>query len=101
MQKKRKKTKKSRMEKKNVKLENITKGKRYSDVTGCAVIFRYRINDFRPEDAKLGLTVLNYSTVVVQDNELQKDGSRETILVMRFTPFENMTLTPKITGPFW
>jgi hypothetical protein len=76
------------MEKKNAKLENITKRKRYSDVVGCAVIFRDRINDFRPEDAKLGLTVLNYGTVVVQDKE-----SRETILVVRFTPFENITLS--------
>jgi hypothetical protein len=73
-------------------LKNIVKGKRYSDVLGCAVIFQDRINDFRPEDAKLVLKVLNYGTVVVQNNKLQEDGSWKTILVVKFIPFENMTL---------
>jgi hypothetical protein len=61
-----KKEEKKRREKKNTILEGITKAKRYSD-GDCAVIFRDRNNDYRPENAKLGLKVLNYGTVVVQD----------------------------------
>jgi hypothetical protein len=91
LQKKMKKEKRKRMEKKNAKLEKIEKCKKYSNGE-CVVIFRDKINDFRPEDAKLGLKILNYGTIVVQDNMLQEDGNRETILVVKFTPFENMTL---------
>jgi hypothetical protein len=87
-----KKEKRKRMEKKNAKLEKIEKCKKYSNGE-CVVIFRDKINDFRPEDAKLGLNFLNYGTIVVQDNKLQEDGSQETILVVKFTPFENMTLS--------
>jgi hypothetical protein len=71
-------------------LEDIAKAKRYSD-GDCAVIFRERINDYRPEDAKLGLKVLNYGTVVIQDKKAQDDGSHETILIVKFTPFKNKT----------
>ena len=74
------------------KLEAIAKAQRYSS-KDCLVIFRNRINNFRPQDAKLGLKVLNHGTIVIQDNKLQEDGSRETILVVKFTPFENMTLS--------
>jgi hypothetical protein len=80
-----KKEEKKRREKKNTILEGITKAKRYSD-GDCAVIFRDRNNDYRPENAKLGLKVLNYGTVVVQDKK-----SHETILIVKFTPFKNMT----------
>jgi hypothetical protein len=73
-QKKKKKEKKRRMQKKNAKLEKIGKGKRYSNGE-CVVIFWDRISDFQPKDAKLGLKVLNYGTIVVQDNKLQEDGS--------------------------
>jgi hypothetical protein len=86
-QKKKKKEKKRRIEKKNTKVEKIAKERRYSNGE-CFVIFRDRINDFQPEDAKLGLKVLNYNTIVVQDN-----NSQEIVLVVKFTPFENMTLS--------
>ena len=75
------------MEKKKAKLEDIAKGKRYSN-DKCYVIFRERINGHQPEDAKQGLKVLNYGTIVVQDTI-----SHETILVVKFIPFENMTLS--------
>lgn len=52
------------MEKKIAKLKDIAKRKRYCDGE-CAVIFRDNINNFRREDAKLGLKVLNHGTVVV------------------------------------
>jgi hypothetical protein len=41
----------------------------------------------------LGLKVLNYGTIVVQDKKLKEDGSLETILVVKFTPFEKMIVT--------
>jgi hypothetical protein len=35
---------------------------------------------------------LDHETVIVQDKKLQKDGTRETILIIKFILFESMTL---------